>query len=92
MKKKERRRTRRALKTNEQNLDCKHCGLCCTNIRIGLEAEGELAEFLPIYLGYDPGKIDIHFRQRCVQLDDNNFCKIYSNRPMLCRKHDCKRI
>jgi len=28
----------------------------------------------------------LHFQNRCNQLDENNLCKIYNRRPLICRQ------
>lgn len=58
-------------------MSCKKCGLCCKNM----------------YL-YDKIMISLHtksfmFSKDCKFLNKDNTCKIYNNRPKLCRDWKC---
>jgi len=70
--------------------ECIKCGRCCSHVRVGLKAEGDLKEFLNAYFGSDPGMINFHFDRRCAHLTRDNLCDIHETKPKMCREHECK--
>jgi Fe-S-cluster containining protein len=41
------------------------------------------------HFGHDVKRWKITIHHRCVQLDENNRCRIYSTRPQHCREFYC---
>ena len=76
--------------------DCSDCGLCCKymNIVVDRPTDQEDVEILLWYQYHkntnlhldEENDYGLHFPNRCHQLDENNLCKIYSRRPLLCRQ------
>lgn len=56
---------------------CIKCGLCCRKIEIAVQATKEI-EGMPEF----PYKWDE--TGKCEMLDENEMCKVYDNRPLLC--------
>jgi uncharacterized protein len=86
-----------------QIVDCTRCANCCKTLKIGFNDEDieRIAKYLNMtvdafiteYLDYDDepgldGKNRHHARGKpCPFLDENNRCKIYDVRPILCREY-----
>jgi len=56
---------------------CIKCGLCCRRINVAVETAKELF-----------GKIDFPYKWdvsgKCEMLGDDEMCKVYDNRPLIC--------
>ena len=78
--------------------NCNQCGECCRQIRCyGLKNEKELKImqlFFPSYKNLfikdkdENGELILS----CKHLNKNNFCNIYSKRPLFCRLYPRKKI
>jgi Fe-S-cluster containining protein len=55
------------------SFDCKQCGACC-----------KIAGMIGIIRDADGNKMQRE-DGACIHLDDNNMCKIYEDRPDICR-------
>lgn len=58
---------------------CSGCGACCRRIKQAVEHHNIINKKHPLYF---PHKWDIN--GICEHLGDDNKCKIYSQRPLLC--------
>ncbi len=74
----------------EHKIECIKCGRCCSHVRMGLVATGDLKEMLIAFFGEDPGTINIHCNKRCYHLTEDNLCAIHEHKPKMCREHECK--
>ena len=75
---------------------CADCGLCCQymNIVVDRPTDQEDVEILlwyqyhkdtNLHLDHD-NDYGLHFPNRCYQLGENNLCKIYNRRPLICKQ------
>lgn len=77
---------------------CSGCpAICCTNLSMPIDKPRTKSdrEDLKWHLHYDTVRVYIRNRRwyllvegRCMYLDENNMCTIYSRRPEKCRKHN----
>ena len=81
------------LAIRKPELFCEQCGECCRRSNpIGLTDEdvvafGELfGENFNQYVEYKEGGIYLKHTQPCIFLQDNNKCRIFQSRPMVCRQ------
>ncbi len=83
----------------EQDDTCVHCGAkCCTYFCFEIDAPDDYAEFEDIrwYLCHEgvsvhvdgEGDWYIAIDSGCKQLTPNGKCRIYDDRPLICRKYD----
>lgn len=84
-------------KTDED--PCKGCpGLCCRYVAVELDEPEDAEDWdeikwmlhhknLTVYKDND-GDWLVEFKTDCKNLDENGRCKIYDERPELCREHD----
>ena len=79
-------------------VECTECGKCCTYVGVEIETPDNVKDASDIlwYL-YHPGVyiyIDgnddwsVHFESRCDNLGDDLLCRIYEQRPHICRGFD----
>ena len=79
-------------------VECTECGKCCTYVGVEIETPKKAKDASDIlwYL-YHPGVytyIDgnkdwsVHFESRCDNLGDDLLCRIYEQRPHICRGFD----
>lgn len=61
---------------------CTKCGCCCKRIDIAVNNMNHLTDVYPAISKF-PYKWDE--TGRCEQLGEDNKCKVYENRPLLCR-------
>jgi Fe-S-cluster containining protein len=77
---------------------CTECGKCCTYVGIGINAPTTpryatdilwylYHESLYVYRDGD-GEWSVHFETRCRNLADDLLCKVYEDRPHICRAFD----
>jgi uncharacterized protein len=80
-------------------IDCKLCGKCCHNVSVEVdepETDEELDEYLwlilhkgvTIYINEDQWYVE--FQTPCKMLDKKRKCRIYDQRPELCKKYSSK--
>jgi Fe-S-cluster containining protein len=77
---------------------CTECGKCCTYVAVGINAptSPRLATDILWYLYHDrvyvyrdgAGEWSVHFETRCRQLGDDLLCRVYAERPHICRAFD----
>ena len=77
---------------------CTECGKCCTYVAVGINAPTtpRLATDILWYLYHDrvyvyrdgAGEWSVHFETRCRQLGDDLLCRVYAERPHICRAFD----
>lgn len=77
---------------------CTTCGQCCTYVAVGINEPRRLRYATDIlwYLYHDrvsvyidsEGVWSVVFETRCRNLDDGLLCRIYENRPEICRSFD----
>ena len=92
-------------KTSESKEECIECpSICCKNLAmaIGRPVNKQEVEELKWQLHFDTVKVYIRHRRwhlwvkgRCMYLSKNNRCKIYAQRPDMCKKHNppsCERF
>ncbi len=91
--------------SSEKNKNlCEGCTICCEHITVEIDKPKTREEILKLvdYLRYkdilifieDGGEWNIEFKTICRQLNEKGLCKIYKNRPKICRDyhHDkCER-
>lgn len=75
--------------------ECEKCGYCCTatNVHLFKQDIEQIAELG--YSGfYEPSQAGFRIKgtrtKKCLFLDSNNKCKIYENRPFVCREYPFK--
>jgi len=84
-----------------QKRTCEGCdAICCRYITVPLEVPETLDDFENIkwYVAHknievnveEDGLWYIKFFTDCEHIDKNNLCKIYKNRPKVCREHKTK--
>lgn len=76
--------------------ECADCGLCCQymNIVVDRPTDQEDVEDLLWYQYHrdtnmhldQDNDYGLHFPLRCRHLDENNLCKIYNRRPLICKQ------
>lgn len=77
---------------------CTECGKCCTYVGVGINAPSTRRHATDVlwYLYHegvsvyrdDDGEWSVHFETRCRHLDDDLLCRIYTERPHICRSFD----
>lgn len=77
---------------------CTECGKCCTYVGVGINAptRPRYATDILWYLYHDnvsvyldgDGDWSVHFETRCRNLGDDLRCRIYADRPHICRAFD----
>jgi uncharacterized protein len=77
---------------------CTECGKCCTYVGIEINAPDkkryatDILWYLyhqGVYVYRDgDGEWSVHFETRCRNLDDALLCRIYAERPHICRDFD----
>ena len=77
---------------------CTECGKCCTYVSVGINPPSRLryASDILWYLYHaqvsvyrdGDGEWSVVFEARCRQLQDDRLCRIYPDRPLVCRKFD----
>jgi Fe-S-cluster containining protein len=77
---------------------CTACGKCCTYVAVGVNAPTtpRLATDVLWYLYHDhvyvyrdgAGEWSVHFETRCRHLGDDLLCRVYAERPHICRAFD----
>jgi hypothetical protein len=77
---------------------CTECGKCCTYVSVGINAPTTIAGASDIlwYLYHDQvsvyrdgdGDWSVVFETRCRHLQDDLFCGVYAERPLICRDFD----
>jgi len=77
---------------------CEECnGECCRDVTVELDEPEDMEDWedirwmvahknVSVYLDNE-GDWVIEFRTPCMQLNDDNSCKIYDKRPHMCRQH-----
>lgn len=71
---------------------CQKCGLCCTQFIIQFKPPERMLELLRKHFNReDLDKIQLKVHHRCAYLDENNRCRIYEERPPICREFLCAR-
>lgn len=83
---------------NPAPLECTECGKCCTYVGIEIERPKKVRYATDIlwYLYHEnvyvyvDGNNDwsLHFEARCRNLADDLLCKVYEQRPHICREFD----
>lgn len=83
---------------DRSNSLCNGCpAICCTNLAMPVDKprNAEDREDLKWHLHYDTVRVIVRNRRwyllvegKCIYLDGNNLCTIYSNRPDKCRRHN----
>jgi Fe-S-cluster containining protein len=79
-------------------VECTDCARCCTYVGVGTEAPSRARyatdilwylyhEKVYIYVDGD-GEWSVHFEARCRNLGDDLRCRIYEQRPHICRGFD----
>ena len=81
------------IKKMEPDWLCKKCGTCCRILKLPAKNKQELIKLFKTYFGFSLKSYDIEvlFRGECEHLK-NNQCKIYKERPELCKNYICKRF
>jgi len=79
-------------------LECTECGKCCTYVGVGINAPSrpryatDILWYLyheGVYVYVDgAGEWSVHFEARCKNLDDDRRCRVYADRPHICRSFD----
>ena len=79
-------------------VECTECGKCCTYVGVGIEPprRPRYATDILWYLYHEnvyvyvdgAGEWSVHFEARCRNLGDDLLCRIYEQRPHICRGFD----
>jgi Fe-S-cluster containining protein len=77
---------------------CLECGKCCTYVGVGINtpSTARYATDVLWYLYHESvyvhrdgdGEWSVHFETRCRNLSDDLLCRIYEERPHICRAFD----
>lgn len=80
-----------------EEIDCLHCANCCkttspifyqTDIeRVAKSLRMKPGDFIEKYLRIDEDKDYVLKSSPCPFLDDDNYCKVYDDRPKACREY-----
>jgi Fe-S-cluster containining protein len=84
----------------QNSVACTSCGQCCTYIGVGINAPTRpryatdvlwylYHENVYVYVDGD-GEWSVHFESRCRNLGDDLLCRIYAERPQICRGFDSR--
>ena len=79
-------------------VECTECGKCCTYVGVGVETPNRARyatdilwylyhENVYVYVDGDE-EWSVHFEARCRNLGDDLLCRIYEQRPHICRGFD----
>ncbi len=79
-------------------VECTECAKCCTYVGVGIETPKRARyatdilwylyhENVYVYVDGD-GEWSVHFEARCRNLGDDLLCRIYEDRPHICRGFD----
>lgn len=73
-------------------MKCQKCGECCIrfNFTVPLTKE-ELKELVQAHYGDKAEELRVFLDHKCVQLNDDNTCKIYETRPKICKEFWCEK-
>ncbi len=84
----------------ERMIECTECGRCCTYVGIGINppTSARYATDVLWYLYHEgvyvyvdgAGEWSVHFESRCRNLGDDLLCRIYADRPHICRGFDSR--
>jgi Fe-S-cluster containining protein len=88
----------RVVRDEPELVACTECGNCCTYVGVGINAPSRTRyatdilwylyhEGVYVYLDGD-AEWSVHFEARCRQLGDDLLCRIYEDRPHICRSFD----
>jgi Fe-S-cluster containining protein len=79
-------------------VECTECAKCCTYVGVGIETpdRARYATDILWYLYHEnvyvyvdgEGEWSVHFEARCRNLGDDLLCRIYEQRPHICRGFD----
>jgi Fe-S-cluster containining protein len=79
-------------------VECTECGRCCTYVGVGINAPSrpryatDILWYLyhqSVYVYVDgEGEWSVHFETRCKNLGDGLLCRVYADRPHICRSFD----
>lgn len=79
-------------------VECTECGKCCTYVGVGINAPSrpryatDILWYLyhqGVYVYVDgEGEWSVHFETRCRNLGDDLLCRVYADRPHICRSFD----
>ena len=79
-------------------VECTECGKCCTYVGVDIEAPTRARDASDVlwYLYHEnvyvyvdgSGDWSVHFEARCRNLGDDLLCRIYEQRPHICRGFD----
>ena len=82
----------------ERAVECTECGRCCTYVGIGINPPTSARHATDVlwYLYHEnvyvyvdgAGEWSVHFESRCRNLGDDLLCRIYADRPHICRGFD----
>jgi Fe-S-cluster containining protein len=84
----------------ERVVECTECGRCCTYVGVGINPpkSARYASDVLWYLYHEgvyvyvdgEGEWSVHFEARCRNLGDDLLCRIYVDRPHICRGFDSR--
>jgi Fe-S-cluster containining protein len=84
----------------ERVVECTECGRCCTYVGIGINPPTSARHATDVlwYLYHEgvyvyvdgAGEWSVHFEARCRNLGDDLLCRIYVDRPHICRGFDSR--
>ncbi len=79
-------------------VECTECAKCCTYVGVGIETPNRARYATDVlwYLYHEhvyvyvdgAGEWSVHFEARCRNLGDDLLCRIYEQRPHICRGFD----
>ena len=88
----------KVIREEPELVECTECAKCCTYVGVGIETPNRARyatdvlwylyhENVYVYLDCD-GEWSVHFEARCRNLGDDMLCRIYEQRPHICRGFD----
>jgi Fe-S-cluster containining protein len=88
----------KVVQENPEPIECTECGKCCTYVGIEIDRPTRVRYVTDIlwYLYHENVYIyvdgdndwSLHFETRCKNLDDDLLCRVYEQRPHICREFD----
>ena len=85
--------------SDSKNKDlCAGCSMCCRYVCVEIDTPTTKTDYdeimwmlihkdIWVYIDDEDGDWYVQFNTPCEALDDEHLCKIYRNRPNVCRKH-----
>lgn len=74
----------------ESSRECLKCGACCQGFLFSMPVADRTLDLLSAHYGRKYDELRLQLKHRCVHLAVDNLCKIYEERPTICKEHICR--